>query len=609
MKPIRTAVPAQPTKMARHAATRVAQAVALFAAVLVGAVSCSEVTTQPLAPMEVVFDSAGPMEGKLNTLQADDPIQPAASTSPSELRPLASSSSAGGVAAYTVSSIAHAPEVGPFSKTYPRCDDCAFAVDLGFNFNFFGVDYSRLWISSNGHVTFQPSVFPHGYYGGYARGYPIPNPDAASDNPVNNVIGLAWSDLSTLNGGAISHLVRGEPGKRRLIVNFAAVPVVLEESRKVTVQLILREGTNEIEIHTASKPVTSHFFTQGIENKDGTEAYFVPGRVAARWSLTNDAVRFAPAVQNRAPVANAGGNAGRYEGVEGTAIQFVGSGSDADNDALTFSWDFNGDGVADASSAAASHTYADNGAHSAVLTVSDGRGGVAQARVDVVVANAKPVVNAGADVRVNAGESVGFSGQFSDKGVKDAPWRWVWDLGSHGSYDGNAESQAAAIVGSKRFCKAGSFPVKLTVVDKDGGSGSDELVVTVDALPVQIDVDPNAINLNGNGHGMVTVRIYSRDGLDATALNPDAIRLTNGSGQGTQLARSGSGRWHWSADADLNGDGRLDVSAGFRRDELIANGDLTPGTAELSLSGEVGSCGDALGKAPVRVMGPGRSAR
>jgi hypothetical protein len=104
------------------------------------------------------------------------------------------------------------------------------------------------------------------------------------------------------------------------------------------------------------------------------------------------------------------------------------------------------------------------------------------------------------------------------------------------------------------------------------------------------------------------VRIYSRHGLDATALSPAAIRLTNGSGSGTQLARPG-GHLHWNTGADLNGDGRLDVSAGFRRDELIANGDLTPSTGELSLSGEVGTCGDVLGKGSVRVQERGRAGR
>jgi hypothetical protein len=239
-----------------------------------------------------------------------------------------------------------------------------------------------------------------------------------------------------------------------------------------------------------------------------------------------------------------------------------------------------------------------------LLKVSDGRD-VTEARVDVVIANADPVVKEGSDVRIKAGETVSFSGSFSDKGVNDKLWKWTRDFGSLGSYSSDAESQADAILGSKRFCKAGVFPVKLTVVDKDGGSGSDERTVTVDAQPIEFDVNPRSINLNSNGHGMITARIYSREGLDATALRPEAIRLTNGSGSGTQLAVTG-GHLHWNDGADLNGDGRPDVSAGFRRDELIANGDLTPRTAELTLSGEVGNCGDVLGKAPVNENEKGR---
>jgi PKD repeat protein len=608
--------------MARHAAARLAQATILSVAMLLGAISCSDLGTAPPVPVDPGFiDAVAPDALKHEADAAAEAAAPSASLAP--LAALSAASSAAGPT-YTVSKIAFAPEPRSGLTQLPGADDWSFGgnvanragphpgLALGFDFTFYGKTYNKFFISTNGVILFD--YIEEGACCGAA--IPLNDaPTATIPRPKNNLIALAWNDFVPL-GGQISYGVRGAAPRRRMIVDYNQVGFFVchgcpPSAQKVTTQAVLYEGTNVIEIHTTllQNPGTKAV-TQGVENAAGVEAAFLPERNRKVFSLANDAVRFAPpAAQNRAPVANAGGNAGRYEGVEGAAIQFVGSGSDADNDALTFAWDFNNDGVGDSTSAETRHVYADNGEYTATLLVSDGRGGVGQASVKVVVKNDAPSVDAGSDVRISAGESVGFSGQFSDKGVKDAPWRWVWDLGSLGSYNGNAENQAAAVVGSKRFCKAGSFPVKLTVVDKDGGSGSDELVVTVDALPVQIDVDPNTINLNGNGHGMVTVRIYSRDGLDATALNPDAIRLTNGSGHGTQLARNGSGRWHWNADADLNGDGRLDVSAGFRRDELIANGDLTPNTAELSLSGEVGSCGDALGKAPVRVMGPGRAAR
>jgi hypothetical protein len=608
MNPIRHAVPASTlsTISARSRETRRARAALLSVAVLFGAVSCADGPTGPLAPSDPFLGLAQQYDSV--ALAADKDAELPSFSRAASLRPSMSLSGSGSLS--RIESIAFAPEPGPLANSVPGCDDCVFGggdgagYDIGFSFSFFGSSYSKFWLSTNGFVAFQKPASP-----GCCHGLPVPALDA-----INNVIALAWVDLVP-GPGQISFETRGQAPRRRLIVNFNQVLAFNENGRRITTQLILFEGTNAIEIHTTSKAaMVRHLVTQAAENAVGNDAAFVQGRVANHaWAASNDAVRFSGESVNVAPTANAGGNAGSapnryYEGVEGVAVEFQGSGVDSDNDQLSYSWDFDNDGDVDAESPAASFTFADDGTHSALLTVSDGRGGVAEARVNVVIRNAEPVVDAGSDVRVNAGETASFSGSFSDKGVNDALWSWTRDFGSLGSYSDKTDSQTAAILGSKRFCKAGTFPVSLTVVDKDGGSGSDELVVTVDALPVDIDVNPNAINLHDTGHGMVTVRIYSRDGLDATALRPDAIRLTSGSGSGTQLARTG-GQLHWNTGADLNGDGRLDVSAGFRRDELIANGDLTPSTAELSLSGEVGTCGDVLGKAPVRVQERGRAVR
>jgi PKD repeat protein len=310
---------------------------------------------------------------------------------------------------------------------------------------------------------------------------------------------------------------------------------------------------------------------------------------------------------NAIPVAVPGGNAGTapnkfYEGVEGTTVQFQGSGMDLDNDELTYSWDFNNDGEPDATTAAATHTWVDDGTHSAVLTVNDGRGGIGQARVDVVISNVAPRVNAGEDIRITVGETMDLSGTFSDPGVNDSPWGWTWNIAQQAYlYAGNTNDQSAPVLGSHRFCRSGAYQAKLTVVDKDGDSGEDETTITVDALPVEIDVNPNQINLNGNGHGMITVRIFSSATVNAASLNPDQVKLTGEKGQGTSLARTGGGLWMWNAENDENGDGRVDAVAQFRRDELIRNGDLTLDSKELRLLGPIGECGDVLGKSTVSV--------
>jgi hypothetical protein len=438
---------------------------------------------------------------------------------------------------------------------------------------------------------------------GCCDGRPLPLFDQ-----VNNMIAVAWTDLNP-KPGQMSFEVRGAAPRRRLIINYNSVVVVREPTKFVTAQLILFEGTNVIEVHTTLQPRTTfRAVTQGAENLPATEAAFVSGRTATFTSaLANDAVRFSGEQVNAIPVALPGGNAGTapnqfYKGVEGTTVEFQGSGIDLDNDALTYSWDFNNDGEADATTAAATWKWVDDGTHSALLTVNDGRGGIGQARVDVVIDNAVPQVNAGEDIQITAGETVNLSGRFSDLGISDNPWKWTWNIAGQGYvYGDDTNDQAAPILGSHRFCRAGTFPALLTVGDKDGASGSDELTITVNALPVDIDINPNQINLNGNGHGMITVRIFSRADLDATALNPDAVKLSGEKGRGTQLARSGGGLWQWNTDSDVNGDGLRDVVAGFRRDELVANGDLTLNSTELRLTGLIGSCGDVLGKAAVSV--------
>jgi hypothetical protein len=605
MNPIRNAAPNLLLTASRRA-SRLATAAILFTGATFGATSCSDSNlTEPFVRPNTPesYDSATPPELKLfNQTGASEPT--------AALTPLrsASAASAASAAAVSVSNITFAPLPGPFAKPQPGCDDCMLGpLPIGFSFRFFGNTYSQFYVSTNGFVTFTP-IGPNPTHpqrlAGCCEGRSLPVVDE-----INNLIAIAWDDLAPING-QLAYETRGTAPNRRLIVNYAGVRNLNEFNRPVTAQLILYEGTNDVEIHTKSASAVNFNLTQGLENHAGLDAAFLAGRVAAKYTLANDGVRFSGAGGNAVPVAIPGGNAGTapnkfYEGVEGAAIEFKGSGADADNDQLTYSWDFNKDGVADAETANASYTFADNSndnvKYTAVLTVNDGKGGINQASVDVVVKNALPVVSAGSDVRINAGETVSFSGRFSDAGVRDNPWGWTWNIGSDAYYFDNTETQTEPILGSHRFCKAGKFPAKLTVKDKDGGVGSDELEVTVDALPVDIDVNPNTINLNGSGHAMITVRIFSRAGLDATTLNPDAIKLTNGFGRGTQLARTGGGLWHWNADADLNGDGLLDVVAGFRRDEMIKNEDLGLNTTELKLSGQVGTCGDVLGKAEARV--------
>ncbi|HET9003189.1 MAG TPA: PKD domain-containing protein, partial [Gemmatimonadaceae bacterium] len=154
---------------------------------------------------------------------------------------------------------------------------------------------------------------------------------------------------------------------------------------------------------------------------------------------------------------------------------------DPDGDILSYSWDFDNDGTVDATTASASHVYADNGDFTAKVTVNDGQGGVAQATVPVHVSNAAPSVSAGSDIVVTAGDVVPLEAIFHDAGQRDNPWSytvlWGDDAGSVSSSSGTLDGQQHLVL-SHRYALPGDYRLTVRVTDKDGAEGSSALTVT-----------------------------------------------------------------------------------------------------------------------------------
>jgi hypothetical protein len=125
----------------------------------------------------------------------------------------------------------------------------------------------------------------------------------SNDAPYNNMISVAWTDLnSAIPGSDIRYETQGTAPSRKFVLQWNDVPEYRNGPGRVTAQLVLTEGSNDITIYTFSNNIVTnkdHLVTQGIENAAGTEAEFVPGRVRSYFALTNDAVRFSLA---RAPV-------------------------------------------------------------------------------------------------------------------------------------------------------------------------------------------------------------------------------------------------------------------------------------------------------------------
>ncbi len=182
-------------------------------------------------------------------------------------------------------------QTGTFAFTFVPGDtviledeEISAALPIGFSFTFFDSTYTSFHIGSNGFLTFESTLFT-----GCCDGQSIPDPD-----DPNNLIAFAWNDLDPESGGTIMYGNSGVAPNRTLVVTFLNVPHFGSATTPVTVQIVLFEGSNNIEIHSGSMPGTSGDHTMGLENRNGTIAVPVPRRNASSWAVVADYVQFKP---------------------------------------------------------------------------------------------------------------------------------------------------------------------------------------------------------------------------------------------------------------------------------------------------------------------------
>jgi PKD repeat protein len=210
----------------------------------------------------------------------------------------------------------------------------------------------------------------------------------------------------------------------------------------------------------------------------------------------------------------------------GTEVSFTATGTDADGDTVSYSWDF-GDSSPASTQQNPTHTYANAGTYSPKETVSDVKGGTGDATVSVVVAgaNSNPTVTATRTPTGNTrvGVPVAFTATGTDADGDSMTYSWDFGDGTPASSQQNP---------THAFAAAATYSVVVTVSDGKGGTGTATLSVVV-----QANRNPTisaATITGGDGIAPVTAQFA------ATATDPDGHAVT----------------YAW----DLNGDGTFETN-------------------------------------------------
>jgi len=169
-------------------------------------------------------------------------------------------------------------------------------VNLPFNFCYYGVNYDKCIISSNGALSFDlASNIPSGY-SAWSFNSSLPNTTLFK----NTIFGV-YQDINPAIGGTIGwELITLNTGCRALVTSWKNVPMYSCSSQTYTGMMVLYENTNVIEIYIEQKTLCSSWNSGnaiiGIQNATGTQAVVAPNRngLDADWVTTNEAWRFVP---------------------------------------------------------------------------------------------------------------------------------------------------------------------------------------------------------------------------------------------------------------------------------------------------------------------------
>ena len=328
-------------------------------------------------------------------------------------------------------------------------------------------------------------------------GYNIASPNSAGTSVTGLVQGTYQFQLTvTDNNGAT-----GTDVVLITVIPAANIPPVANAGSDQTITLPVNSITLSGSGSDADGTVTGYVWSQ-ISGPSGYSIVNVNSAIASVTGLVQGVYQFQLQVADNSgaigtdivqitvnpaanipPTANAGAN--QTITLPVNTITLTGSGSDADGTVASYIWtqisgpsSYN---IVNANSSVTNVTGLVQGVYQFQLQVTDNNGAVGTDVMQVTVnaaANIPPVANAGSDqIIILPLNTVTLSGSGTDADGTVVSYNWTQILGPSGYSIVNANSPVTDVTGLTQ----GVYKFQLTVTDNTGATGSDIIVVTVNA--------------------------------------------------------------------------------------------------------------------------------
>ena len=188
------------------------------------------------------------------------------------------------------------PNTGGTSVSVNTDDVWSDAINLPFDFCFYGQNYSQMLVGSNGVVTFDLTSNTPG--GGCAWSFSDTLP---SSSLFPATIFGPYMDINPAvqGSGEINWRVLGTAPCRTMVVSYPSIPYYDCNDLSMTTQIVLYETTNAIEVYLNGRSDQCPDWNNGnavlgIQNQTGSAAVVAPGRNTGNWSSNGEAWRFTP---------------------------------------------------------------------------------------------------------------------------------------------------------------------------------------------------------------------------------------------------------------------------------------------------------------------------